>query len=39
MRGDKAIVAWFIFCALLALAVLGVGFWAVIALVSWVTSQ
>jgi hypothetical protein len=31
--------AWFVFTALLALAVVGVAVWAVIELVSWVTSR
>lgn len=31
-------VLWFLFCALAAVAVLGVIIWAVIRLVTWVTS-
>lgn len=31
-------VAWFVFCALLAVVVLGVAVWAVIALVTHVTA-
>lgn len=31
--------AWFGFCILVALAVLGVGIWAVVELVTWVTSR
>lgn len=36
---DKFFVGWFIFCAILGLALLGLGVWAVIELVSWVTSK
>lgn len=39
MKTDKWFVAWFIFCALLGLAVLGVGVWGFIELVGWVTSR
>ncbi|WP_157063322.1 hypothetical protein [Luteipulveratus mongoliensis] len=31
--------AWFVFCVLFALALAGVGVWAVVALVQWVTSK
>lgn len=34
-----AFVAWFVFCTVLALTVMGVGIWAVIELVSWVVSK
>jgi len=36
---DKWLVGWFVFCTLLALAILGVGIWGFIELVGWVTSQ
>ena len=36
---DKLMVAWFVVCTLLALGILGVGVWAVIELVSWVTAR
>ena len=38
-RGRGLFVAWFLFCAVVALAVLGLGAWAVIEIVQWVTAQ
>ena len=35
----KGFTAWFVFCALVGLAVLGFGVWAAYELVTWVTSQ
>lgn len=36
-RGIKAFGAWFVFCALLSLACIGVVLWAIIALVTHYT--
>jgi hypothetical protein len=30
---------WFAFCAIISLGTLGIGIWAVIALVNWVTTK
>lgn len=36
---DLSFKAWFIFCALLYVAVLAIGIWAVVELVAWVTTK
>lgn len=36
---DTFFKAWFVFCALLATAVLGVGLWAVISVVVWLVAK
>lgn len=36
---DTGFKLWFAFCALMSLAVTGVGIWAVITLVNWVASK
>lgn len=36
---DLGFKLWFAFCALVSLTVTGVGIWAIIALVNWVTSK
>jgi len=37
--GDRLFAAWFIFCALLSLAMIGVGIWAVVVLAQWVVTK
>lgn len=46
MRNDKFerrfgafFIGWFVLCAVVGLAMLGLGAWAVIELVQWVTTQ
>ena len=36
---QKLGIVWFIICAIISLIVLGVGVWAVVAIVSWLTSK
>lgn len=36
--GERLFIAWFLFCAVIAVTVLVVGIWAVISLVQWMTS-
>lgn len=38
-RFDKAFAAWFVFCTLVSLTLIGVGLWAIISLVQWVTAK
>ena len=39
MNEDKAFRLWFAFCALLSLVVIGVGIWAVVEIVNWLTTK
>lgn len=35
---ERLFTAWFVFCAIIGLATLGVGIWGFIVLVRWVTA-
>jgi hypothetical protein len=39
MNGDKFFNVWFVFCALLSLAVTGVGIWALVTVVQWLVTK
>lgn len=39
MNDDRWLIAWFVFLAVLSLAILGVVLWGFIETVSWVTAQ
>ena len=36
---DKLFVGWFIFCALLSLAILGLGAWGFIEVILWIKTK
>jgi hypothetical protein len=38
-KAGKGFIAWFIFCCLVGIGMLGIIAWAIISLVTWTTSK